>query len=86
MNSTDTLKRWREFFCEALNVCSSINQNLIDQIHIPTLSTTEEHTQNAQPSIEEVIKAVNQMKSRKAPGSNEVTVDILKAGGEPVIR
>ena len=26
------------------------------------------------------------MKSRRAPGSDEVTVDILKAGGEPIIR
>jgi len=75
VNSRNTLKLWREFFCKALNVCSSIDQNLIDQIQIPTFSTTEE-----------VRNAVNQMKLRKAPGSDEVTVDILKAGGEPVIR
>ncbi|CAF4230155.1 unnamed protein product [Rotaria magnacalcarata] len=86
VNSRDTLKRWGEFFCETLNVCALIDQNLIDQIQILTLSTTEEHRQNAQPSIEEVRKAINQMKSRKAPGSDEVTVDILKAGGESVIR
>ncbi len=43
VNSRDTLKRWHEFFCESLNVCSSIDQNLTDQIQIPTLSTTEEH-------------------------------------------
>jgi hypothetical protein len=86
VNSRDTLKRWREFFYETLNVCSSIDQDLIDQIEIPTLSSTEERRQNAQISIEEVRKALNQMKSRKAPGSDEITADILKAGGEPVIQ
>ncbi|CAF1490558.1 unnamed protein product [Rotaria magnacalcarata] len=86
VNSRDTLKRWGEFFCETLNVCASIDQNLLDQIQIPTLSTTEEHRQNAEPSTEEVRKAINQMNSRKAPGSDEVTVDILKAGGESVTR
>jgi hypothetical protein len=33
-----------------------------------------------------VKRAVNKMKSRKAQGSDEVTVNILKAGGEPEIR
>ena len=36
--------------------------------------------------MQEIRVAVNQMKSKKAPGSDDVTVDILRAGGEPVIR
>jgi len=86
VNSRDTLKRCRAFFCENLNVRSSVDQNLIEQIQIRLISTTEEHIQIAQTSIQEVKKAVNQMKSRKAQGTDEVTVNILKAGGEPVIR
>jgi molybdenum cofactor biosynthesis enzyme MoaA len=73
-------------FCENLNVCSSVNQSLIDQIQIGLLSTTEEHRQSAQTSIQEVKKAVNQIKSRKDQGTDEVTVNIVKGGGEPVIR
>ncbi|CAF1454133.1 unnamed protein product [Rotaria sp. Silwood1] len=42
VNSKDTLKRWREYFHETLNVTTSIDQDLIDQIQILTLSTTEE--------------------------------------------
>ncbi|CAF1316375.1 unnamed protein product [Adineta steineri] len=62
-----------------------IDQKLIDEIQIGTLSEEEEKKQNAVPSIEEVRRALFQMKSRKAPGSNEITADLLKAGGEPVI-
>ena len=80
------MKRWCKFFYESLNVCSSINSYLIDQIQIPTLCISEEDRQNATPSIDEVRNALNQMKSRKAPGSDEVTIDILKTGGEPAIR
>jgi hypothetical protein len=86
VNPKDTLNRWREFFHETLNVTRSINQNLIDQIQIPTLSVTEEYRQNMPISVDEVRKALKQMKLRKAPGSDEITADILKAGGEPVIQ
>jgi hypothetical protein len=57
VNSRDTLKCWRTFFCENLNVCSSVDQNLIDQIQIRLLSTIEEHIQSAQTSIQEVKKS-----------------------------
>lgn len=85
INTNDTLKRWREFFFESLNVCSMVDRKLIDQIQIPTLSTAEQYRQNMTPSIEEVRKVINQTKSRKAPGSDEITIDILKAGDEPMI-
>ncbi|CAF4494719.1 unnamed protein product, partial [Rotaria sp. Silwood2] len=86
VNPKDTLDRWREFFHETLNVTTSTGQHLIDQIQIPTLSAIEEYRQNMSISIDEVRKALKQMKLRKAPGSDEITADILQAGGEPVIQ
>jgi hypothetical protein len=86
VNSRGTLKRRCEYFNETLNVNSSIVQNLLDLIEIPALSITEERQQNASLSIVEVRRALGQIKSRRAPGSDEVTIDILKAGGEPIIR
>ena len=82
INSRDTLKRCRQFFHD---VNSSIDQSLIDLIEILTLSIIEERRQNAPISIHEVRKALSQMKSRRAPSSDEVTVDILKAAGKPII-
>ncbi|CAF1589060.1 unnamed protein product [Adineta steineri] len=86
VNSKHTLKRWREFFHETLNVISSIDQNLIDLIETPTILIAEERQQNGPLSIVEVRKALSRMKFRRAPGNDEVTVDILKAGGGPIIR
>ena len=86
VNSRDILKRWGEYFQETLNVVSSIDQDLLDRIHMSTLAAGEKHRQNAQLSMQEIRVAANQMKLRKAPGRDDVTVDILKAGGEPVIQ
>ena len=51
-----------------------------------TPAQSEEHRQNAQPSMREIRKAVYQMMSKKAPGSDDVTIGILKASGESVIQ
>ncbi|CAF1015583.1 unnamed protein product [Didymodactylos carnosus] len=68
-----------------LLVSSTVDPDLIDAIQIDDIPQAEEERQNAQPSVEEVRRALSQMESRKAPGNDEVTVTILKAGGEPVI-
>jgi hypothetical protein len=86
LNSSDRLERWREYFDELLNVTSLVDPDLINEIQIDPIPQAEEKRQNAEPSIDEVRKALRQMKSRKAPGNDEVTADILKAGGEPVIK
>ncbi|CAF4919165.1 unnamed protein product, partial [Rotaria socialis] len=86
VNSTDQLERWREYFCELPNVHSTVDPYVINEVQITTPTRLELERHNAQPSFEEVKRALNQMKSRKAPGSDEVTADILKAGGEPVIK
>ncbi|CAM4830075.1 unnamed protein product [Rotaria magnacalcarata] len=86
VNSTDQLERWREYFCELLNVHSTVDPYVINEVQITTPSRLDLKRQNKQPSFEEVKIVLNQMKSRKAPGSDEVTADILKAGGESVIK
>ncbi|CAF5225121.1 unnamed protein product, partial [Rotaria magnacalcarata] len=86
LNSTDQLERWREFFDDLLNVSTVVDLQLIDQIKIKIIEKNDEERQNMQPTISEVRKALNQMKSRKAPGNDEITADLLKAGGEPVIK
>ena len=86
LNSADRLERWRGYFNELFNVPSVFDWNLINEIHIDTISKDEEEQQNALPSIEETRRALSQLKSRKAPGSDEITADILKAGGAPVIQ
>ncbi|CAM4769447.1 unnamed protein product [Rotaria magnacalcarata] len=85
VNSTDQLERWREYFCELFNIHSTVGSDVINEIQITTPSRPGLERQNAQPSIEEVERALNQMKSRKSPGSDEVTADIIKAGSEPVL-
>jgi hypothetical protein len=46
----------------------------------------EDERQDTESSIEQIRKALSQMKPRKpAPGQNEITADILKAGGAPVL-
>ncbi|CAF4622109.1 unnamed protein product, partial [Rotaria sp. Silwood2] len=64
----------------------NVDQKLINEIQIDTLSEEEEKTQHAEPSTEEVRRASSQMKSSKASGNYEVTADLLKAEREPVIR
>ncbi|CAF1596751.1 unnamed protein product, partial [Rotaria magnacalcarata] len=83
---TDQLERWREYFCELLNVHSTVDPYVINEVQITAPSRLDLERQNVQPSFEEVKRALNQMKSRKAPRSDEVTADILKAGGEPMIK
>ncbi|CAF1404768.1 unnamed protein product, partial [Didymodactylos carnosus] len=84
LNSSDRPERWREYFSELLYVPSTADQHLIDEIQVKTLTKEDVERQNANPTVE-VRRAVKQIKSRKASGSDEVTADILKAGGEPVI-
>ncbi len=85
-NSMDKLDRWREYFSELLNVKSVIDPQIMEYISSPSLSTTEQERQEKPPTLEEISQALKQMKNGKAPGNDDISADLLKAGGLPVLR
>ncbi|CAF1101264.1 unnamed protein product, partial [Didymodactylos carnosus] len=64
-----------------LNVHTVIDPTILQQIPIPAIDKAEETRQDTPPSLPEVVQAIKQMKSRKAPGKDDVTAELLKAGG-----
>ncbi|CAF1656013.1 unnamed protein product, partial [Adineta ricciae] len=84
LNSQERLQRWKDHFSDLLNVPSHVNQSILDQIPIPVISSVEQRRQEKPPSLDEVHQAIGQMKSWKAPGNDDVSADLLKAGVTPV--
>ncbi|CAF1574985.1 unnamed protein product [Didymodactylos carnosus] len=58
-----------------------LTDEILDMIPIPAIDKAEETRQDTPPSLPEVVQAIRQMKSRKAPGKDDVTAELLKAGG-----
>ena len=71
------LERWAEHFNNVLNRPSSINNEAISRL--PQVDINQEL--DDVPSVEELGKAVMQMSSGKAPGSDAIPAEVYKAGG-----
>ena len=80
-NSNDRLNRWREYFDGLLNVPTTVQPTTISNIYIPPIPREEEDRQNNPPTLAELEQAIGQMKSGKAAGIDDITADVLKAGG-----
>ncbi|CAF3613688.1 unnamed protein product [Rotaria sp. Silwood1] len=85
-NSKQSLTRWKEYFNDLLNVPSHVDPITIQQIHAVTITTTEQRRQEQTPSLEEVQRAIKQMKNGKAPGNDGISADLIKAGGLPMAK
>ncbi|CAF4522848.1 unnamed protein product, partial [Didymodactylos carnosus] len=86
VNSKDRLGRWREYFSELLNVHTIVDSQTIDQIPVFEISSAEQKRQDEPPTLVELDRALQQMKNRKAPGNDDISADILKAGGVPLLK
>ncbi|BHF68119.1 hypothetical protein SprV_0301114900 [Sparganum proliferum] len=74
---TQILQRWAERFRSVLNLSSAISDAAIARL--PQVETNVDL--DPLPSLQESIRAVQQLSSAKAPGSDAVPVEIYKHGG-----
>ena len=71
------LERWAEHFDIVLNRPSTINYAAIERL--PQAPVNLEL--DSPPTTEEVVKALKEMSSGKAPESDAIPADVYKAGG-----
>ncbi|KAI5748494.1 hypothetical protein M8J77_026153 [Diaphorina citri] len=78
----DIKKRWRKHFNGVLNQDTIVN---LDSIRAPSRPQTEEEQPDDPPSSNEIRRAVGQLKNNKSAGSDAITAELLKGGGETII-
>ncbi|BHF60457.1 hypothetical protein SprV_0100342200 [Sparganum proliferum] len=74
---TQILRRWAEHFRGVLNHPSVISDATIDRL--PQVETNVDL--DLPPSLQETIRAVQQLSSGKAPGSDSIPAEVYKHGG-----
>ncbi|BHF85095.1 hypothetical protein SprV_1002825300 [Sparganum proliferum] len=74
---TQILQRWAEHFRSVLNRPSAISDAAIDRL--PQVETNADL--DLPPSLQETIRAVQQLSSGKAPGSDAIPAEVYKHGG-----
>ena len=71
------LERWAEHFNSVLNRPAQINDEAIARLPQVPIN----HQLDAPPTTEEVSKAIKQMSTGKAPGSDAIPAEVYKSGG-----
>ncbi|CAF4616570.1 unnamed protein product [Rotaria sp. Silwood2] len=66
------------------NVNTVVDEQILQKIPKPILDQKEFSHQDAVPTISEVVKAIQQIKNRRAPGKDEISAELIKAGGLPL--
>lgn len=75
-DSKQQMDRWVEHYLELYSRETSVSQEALDAI--PNLPVMEEL--DATPTVDELEKAINSLKSRKAPGNDSIPPEVIKQG------
>ena len=83
LRGNEARKRWAEYFEELLNVQEDREADIVavGGVQVPVMGEENER----EITIEEVKRALNEMKGGKAPGMDGVRVEMLKEGGVTVL-
>ena len=88
--TAEKLERWREHFDEVCNVSTEVAERVLDTIpEVPTPETdggSSDENLSVEPSEDKIRAAIKQLKNGRAPGVDMVTAELLKLGGETVVR
>ena len=79
LRGNEARKRWAEYFEELLNVQEDIVA--VGGVQVPVMGEENER----EITIEKVKRALNETKGGKAPGMDDVRVEMLKEGGMTVL-
>ena len=75
----EVLEIWKEYFEQHLNTEFLNDKNILQSI-TETMPGTKQSTEKLIISKKEIRKAISFFKSNKAPGSDLITTEVLKAG------
>ena len=81
-NADKILECWSQHFCNHLNTRFPHDQEAENSVPDPP-NNVDKHPEI---SMQEVQNAVKRMKLRKAPGVDNITAEVLRAGNEPMCR
>ena len=90
-NDTDKINRWAEHFNEVVN-CNLHAINLPTSESLPVIHSHALHDTMSDVDMcgclseDEIRTAISQMKKGKAPGSDEISTELLMLGGEECVR
>ena len=94
LNSTiDKIERWQEHFAQVSNVSVELVESVVSTVvEVPPISNPECNSDNSDdhitcvPNEDEIITALKLMKNGRAPGADGISAELLKLGGDTVVR
>ena len=68
-----------------LNADTTVNENVSQQIPSLKIDDQELSGQDTTPTLGEVVKAIEQVKSSKAAGKDDIPAELLKVDGQYIV-
>ena len=75
-------RRWNEYFNDLFNVGT---EDLVEKDKAETSDIKQDEKDNIPITLEEIKKALNNTKNNKAPGPDNIQIEVIRAEGEELV-